>query len=208
MKSSALLADVLIDYRKRRGLSQEELAETAKLSLRTVQRLEKGQSVPRGYTLQNLSKALDIPIDLLSGADQESGTNLNEPGNSVDPSEETSSYVALMYLSAFSYLLLPGANILLPLLMRYRKRHNPVIQRAASQLLNFELVWTLVTYGGYFLLLAAQIGLIFYFQIVIVLAPLIFLFVLNLIHAPLLLIGAWKAKKGRYKGYAVGLRLF
>lgn len=140
MKPVSSLAGLLIDSRQRRGLSQEELANLAKLSLRTVQRLEKGQSIPRGYTLQTLSKALDIPIDVLSGTDQEIWTNLNESDDSVNPSEGTSSYVALMYLSAFSYLLLPGANILLPLLMRYRKRHNPVIQRAGSQLLNFELV--------------------------------------------------------------------
>jgi hypothetical protein len=65
-----------------------------------------------------------------------------------------------------------------------------------------------VTYGGYGLLLAAQIILILYFQVVIVLAPLVFLFSLNLLHAPLLLFGAWRARQGRYEGYPVGLRLF
>jgi uncharacterized Tic20 family protein len=113
-----------------------------------------------------------------------------------------------MYLSAFSYVLLPGANIVLPLVLRYRKRHVPEIQEAGSRLLNFEFVWTLVTYGGYLLLLAVQIGLILYFHIVMVLAPLIFLFSLHALHAPLLLLGAWRARQGRYAGYSVGIRLF
>jgi transcriptional regulator with XRE-family HTH domain len=208
MQSSSSLATTLITYRKRRGISQEELADLARLSLRTVQRLEKGETLPRGFTLQALAKALDLPVDALTTAEDESLIDQLESAASDSKPDEAPAYVALMYLSAFTYLILPGVNILLPLFMRYRKRHNPQIQEAGSRLLNFELVWTLVTYGGYLLLLAVQIGLILNFQIVIVWTPLVFLFLLNAIHAPLLLIGAWRARKGRYAGYPVGLRLF
>ena len=62
--SSASLATLLLTQRKRLGLSQEELAEAAKLSLRTVQRLEKGASLPRGFTWQALAHALQLPVEL------------------------------------------------------------------------------------------------------------------------------------------------
>jgi transcriptional regulator with XRE-family HTH domain len=218
------LATTLLAHRKRLGMSQEELAEAAQLSLRTVQRLEKGESLPRGFTLQALAQALRLPVEALTAAAEadvqpaapepeiEAVPN-PRPAPAIAPlagpaSEEAPTYVALMYLSAFSYVLLPGANIVLPLLLRYRKRHNPDIQAAGARLLDFELVWTLITWGGYFILLAVQIGLIFYFQVVMVLAPLAFLFLLHLLHAPLLLMGAWRARQGRYGGFPVGIRLF
>ena len=36
------------DVRKKKGLSQEELAESAKVNLRTIQRIENNESEPRG----------------------------------------------------------------------------------------------------------------------------------------------------------------
>ena len=211
---SSTLAATLVGHRKRLGMSQEELAEAAQLSLRTVQRLEKGETLPRGFTLQALAQALHLPVEELTAvADATPLPPEPVPAAVLPPapaptSEDVPTYVALMYLSAFSYVLLPGANIVLPLLLRYRKRHIPEIQAAGSRLLNFELVWTLVTWGGYFVLLAAQIGLILYAQVVMVLAPLIFLFTLHVLHAPLLLLAAWRARQGRYGGYPVGIRLF
>lgn len=214
--SSASLATLLIAQRKRLGLSQEELAEAAKLSLRTVQRLEKGDSLPRGFTLQALAHALQLPVEALTTFPDTAPLRplamppAEEPVEAATPiaPEDITRYVALMYLSALSYLVLPGANIVLPLFLRYRKRHVPQIQEAGSQLLNFELVWSVVTYGGYLVLLAAQIGLILTVHYVIVLAPLVFLFSLHLLHAPLLLFAAWRARQGRYRGYSVGIRLF
>jgi uncharacterized Tic20 family protein len=197
-------------------MSQEELAEAAKLSLRTVQRLEKGEAQARGFTLHALAQALDLPVEALTTVAEPGpvkSENAPQPvGSTPSPvaheREEIPAYVALMYLSAFSYVLLPGANILLPLWLRYRKRYVPQIQEAGSRLLNFELVWTLLTYGGFFLLLAVQIGLMLYSDIVLVMTPLIYLLVLNVIHAPLLLVAAWRARQGRYEGYPVGVRLF
>ena len=43
----------LKELRNRKGLSQEQLAEDSCLSLRTIQRIEKNETVPRGDTLKN-----------------------------------------------------------------------------------------------------------------------------------------------------------
>ena len=54
------------DLRNRKGFSQEQLAEESRLSLRTIQRIEKGESTPRGDTLPKLTRALGVtPDDLL-----------------------------------------------------------------------------------------------------------------------------------------------
>lgn len=210
MKEALTLAKKIVARRHLLGLSQENLAEAASLSLRTVQRIEKSETLPRGFTLQALAAALQLPVEDLTATPLISQAAAAEPAPAETGAtmETAATYVALMYLACFSYLLLPGANIALPLWLRYRKRHIPEIQEAGTRLLNFELVWTLVTYGGYLLLLATQIGLILYFHIVLVMAPLVFLFTLNLVHAPLLLAGAYRARQGRYGGYPVGLRLF
>ena len=68
MKEPLTLADKLIAHRQRRGLSQESLAEAANLSLRTVQRIEKGENIPRGVTLQALATALQLPVEALSSS--------------------------------------------------------------------------------------------------------------------------------------------
>ena len=47
------------------GYTQQVLAEKSNLSLRTIQRIESGATIPKGYTLKALSKALEIEPQLL-----------------------------------------------------------------------------------------------------------------------------------------------
>ncbi|WP_165821991.1 helix-turn-helix domain-containing protein [Hymenobacter edaphi] len=56
-------ADRIQTIRKSRGLSQEMLAEQSGVSLRTIQRVEQGDTVPRGHTLQALAAALGVALD-------------------------------------------------------------------------------------------------------------------------------------------------
>ena len=51
------------EIRKSKGLSQEELADTAKVNLRTIQRIENNVNNPSGKTLNLLCDALNIGID-------------------------------------------------------------------------------------------------------------------------------------------------
>uniref|UniRef100_UPI00321663EE helix-turn-helix domain-containing protein n=1 Tax=uncultured Draconibacterium sp. TaxID=1573823 RepID=UPI00321663EE len=53
------------ELRERKGLSQEELCENSGVSLRTIQRIENGESVPRGSTLKNIATSLNVSSDLL-----------------------------------------------------------------------------------------------------------------------------------------------
>lgn len=60
------LAQGVKELRKRKALSQDELAKSAGLSLRTVQRVENGETIPMGETLKRLAAILEVsPNELL-----------------------------------------------------------------------------------------------------------------------------------------------
>jgi len=57
------ISETIKQARKSKGLTQQELADRAKLSLRTVQRIERGAHEISGYSLQQISAILQIPIE-------------------------------------------------------------------------------------------------------------------------------------------------
>lgn len=63
----------LVEVRKSRGLTQLELSEKCDVSFRTIQRIEAGNVVPRGFTIKTLSAALDF--DFLKEFREVSSTN-------------------------------------------------------------------------------------------------------------------------------------
>ncbi|PIQ50196.1 MAG: DNA-binding protein [Cytophagales bacterium CG12_big_fil_rev_8_21_14_0_65_40_12] len=116
------------ELRKRKGLSQEELAEKASLSLRTIQRIESGETAPRGDTLKRLSKALDVsPDELLDWAEA-----------------EDRGYLALLYLSPLGMFLHPLLAIILPLILWiFKKDKVKGVNVAGKAILNFQITWLL-----------------------------------------------------------------
>lgn len=60
------IAQKLIKLRKDKGLTQEELAEKAKINLRTIQRIENSESEPRGKTLNLICEALETDAEFVT----------------------------------------------------------------------------------------------------------------------------------------------
>jgi transcriptional regulator with XRE-family HTH domain len=58
------LGAYITTLRNKKGLTQKELAEQCNVDIRTIQRIESGDVVPRMYTVNLLSKALGAQIDL------------------------------------------------------------------------------------------------------------------------------------------------
>src|SRR5271169_251223 len=56
----------IIELRKGRGLTQEELVEKCNISVRTLQRIETGEVTPRIYTLRTILFALDSDLEKIS----------------------------------------------------------------------------------------------------------------------------------------------
>lgn len=122
------LAIKIKDLRNRKGFSQEQLAEESKLSLRTIQRIEKGESIPRGDTLTKLTKVLGVtPDDILDWE-----------------ITEDKGYVQLLNWSALSFLILPLLGIIIPLAMWIFKREKiKFVDDTGKQIINFQITWVL-----------------------------------------------------------------
>ena len=57
------IGNKILEIRKSKGLTQEELAELSKVNLRTIQRIENNENEPRGKTLNLICDVLEIKRD-------------------------------------------------------------------------------------------------------------------------------------------------
>lgn len=119
------------ELRKQKAMSQEFLAEESGLSLRTIQRIENGETNPTGESLKRLSNAL----------------NLN-PDELIDWSvKEDKRYLTFLNLSALTFLFFPLLGILIPfILWTSRKGKIKNINKLGKDLINFEITWTLLLF--------------------------------------------------------------
>lgn len=124
-------------YRRKKGLTQEQLAELSGVTARTIQRIEKGDVVPHTQTLKMLAGCLDIDAELL----------MDDPEGNL-PALETagkSSIAPLFHLAALLGLSLPILNIILPFILWLVKRDElSEYDRQGRQVLNFHLSLSMV----------------------------------------------------------------
>ena len=125
------IASKIKQARIRKGMSQEELAELSGISLRTVQRIESEQNEPRGKTLQLICDTLQINIE-----------ELLDYGK-----KEDRQFLMFFHLSVLFGVFVPIGNIILPLVLWLTKKDKVVgLQRLGAKLLNFQIVWTLLSF--------------------------------------------------------------
>src|SRR6056297_762842 len=65
MKQPAL-GKKLSELRIAKGFTQEDLVEKCNISVRTIQRIERGEVTPRSYTIKTILAALDYDISKMS----------------------------------------------------------------------------------------------------------------------------------------------
>ena len=58
------IAKIFKDAREKQGLTQEEVAKKAKVSVNYYARIERADPMPRGDVVNRIAKALDIKINL------------------------------------------------------------------------------------------------------------------------------------------------
>jgi len=120
------------------GFSQEKLAEESGLSLRSIQRIENNQTVPRGDSLSRLSAALNVPLDTLTGY-----RNLQQTEKSVELKEDPKILLLIM-LSAFGYLINPLIGILVPAIVWFLFKNSTSGAHAIGlKIIRLELVFCL-----------------------------------------------------------------
>ncbi|QEE48776.1 helix-turn-helix domain-containing protein [Flavobacterium alkalisoli] len=121
----------IAEIRKQKGLTQEEVAEIARINLRTLQRIEKEETEPRGNSLKGICEALEINIE-----------DLVDYGKTEDRT-----YLVYMHLSVMSSVVIPLGNIILPLILWLNKRDRIVsVAGQGKNILNFQIFWTVCFY--------------------------------------------------------------
>lgn len=142
-----ILGAKIKELRISKGYSQEYLSETAQLSLRTVQRIENGETEARGDTLNRLAKALEVSISELTGLEP---TAVNNNG-----------YVALMNLSALIFLAiirLPFLSFIAPLLLwLYKRDEFKDVNEQGKTIVNFQITWSCISTISLLLVFASNI---------------------------------------------------
>ncbi len=131
------------EQRIRMGFSQEKLAEISGLSIRTIQRIENGETEARGDSLIRLSQSLEVSTQEL-----------------IDKELiEDESIITIMNLSQFGFMVYPVLGALLPLIIWILKRDKiKDVNKVGKMILNFQITWII----GLFIIF---IGTIFRFRI-------------------------------------------
>ena len=189
MKNSKL-SERVTELRNRKGFSQEVLAEDSGLSLRTIQRIENGETTPRGDTLQRIAKGLGVTSEEL-----------------IDwKLEKNDSYLALLNISALSFIIFPLLGIIIPIVMWISKRKEvSKVDKIGKQVINFQITWCLFIFLIY---IFSFLSFMFHLSIFPRITPFrilmtgAFLFLFNIIQV---IINTLKVKKGRHVRYYLSI---
>lgn len=122
------LRENLIYQRKLKGLTQEDLADKTTVGVRTIQRIEKGETQPHLQTVKLLAIGLNVEV--------------NELLSLENPNEETiqRKWMLLFHGISFLGLIIPFGNILFPLFLWIHKADdNSIYDAHGRAVVNFHL---------------------------------------------------------------------
>lgn len=116
------MKSVVQQLRESKNLTQTELAEKSKLSLRTIQRIEAG-NIPKGFTLKTLASVFEVEAETL--------TSTPEKAN-VDRAK-------LINLSTLSGLIIPFGGIIFPFIL-LRKTTDPANREIGKNIVSLQII--------------------------------------------------------------------
>jgi transcriptional regulator with XRE-family HTH domain len=101
----------IVELRKAKGLTQEELVERCNINVRTIQRIEAGEVTPRSYTIKSIMGALGYDFSTIPVAEEEQTAD--------DVPSHNNGFLKTAFLVGILYLmlaLLEGIMDFLPIL--------------------------------------------------------------------------------------------
>lgn len=132
--------------REQKNLTQEELSEKSKISVRTIQRIEAGTE-PKGHTLRALALALEIEEASLQDSIETTETSV-EVAQEIIPEVKEEGQIEINYslikiinLSSLLFTLLPPLNIFVPLLLMFTMKQRNSLAR---QIISVQMIWTVM----------------------------------------------------------------
>lgn len=149
----------ILSARLQKGLTQEELAELAGLSVRTIQRIEAGDTAPRSYTIKAIAAALGQNFD-----------ELTKPPIETLPAAPISflydrHFLRLFNLSCFSFLVIPWVHFIIPNYLL--KKENNLQQKtidASRSMIRQQVYWVVSFHCLLLLTLAYNLIQVFTFN--------------------------------------------
>lgn len=130
-----LIGEKIKTLRNSKGYSQDHLSALAQLNLRTVQRIECGETEPRGDTLNRLAKALEVAIDEFIVTDTVS-----------DDSKGNLSLLNLLGLGCLVYNI-PFIGLMLPMFYWLAKKNEFADAKTeAHKIINFQVTMAVLQF--------------------------------------------------------------
>lgn len=121
----------ILEIRNRKGLTQEKLSDLSKINLRTLQRIEKGTTVPRSDTLNNICQVLEVNVE-----------DILDYGRKSDLK-----FIKYFHLSVLICLFFPPGSIILPLVLWLTKRDKIIgLNEQGINVMNFQILWSIFFY--------------------------------------------------------------
>jgi transcriptional regulator with XRE-family HTH domain len=76
--AKAMIATLVKDGRLAKGYTQKELSELSNISIRSIQRIENGEIIPRSYTIKTIAEIIGVPFEEFIKATQKENIVLTE----------------------------------------------------------------------------------------------------------------------------------
>jgi XRE family transcriptional regulator, regulator of sulfur utilization len=150
----------IILARQQKGYTQEELATLTRLSIRTIQRIESGESIPRSFTLKAIAKALDQPYEQLMANETEVFT-----APTSGSKEAIRYFLQLFNLSCFSFIVVPWVHFLIPYYLL--KKQNNLNERAIEwgrKIIRRQIYWVVALHLFMLITLAYNLMVVYIFH--------------------------------------------
>ncbi len=126
----------LANYRRIKGLSQQQLADVSGVSARTIQRIESGKVEAHPATLKMLADALEVETEELTVNEQLPESPEIKNGDKIKP---------VFHILALIGLFFPVFNIILPgIFWFFKKDESPDYDLEGKSIVNFQITMSLL----------------------------------------------------------------
>lgn len=148
------LQQKITEARKHKGFTQDELADRANVTVRTIQRIESGDTIPRNYTLKAIAQALDLSFEELVATNGDVLSSDNKTDTEADIH-----FLKILNLSSFAYLVIPYVHFLIPSwLLKRKKDASPAVRTIARKIIRRQIYWVIALHLAFFSVLAYNLA--------------------------------------------------
>lgn len=140
----------LKEFRTKGGMTQQELADHSGISIRTIQRMERGLALGSPHTIRALAKSLNISnqelivVTELNENAIEQNVSLHEDIRQVHPRTATMNLtkVRLLNFSILSVLILPFGNIIVPVILFFLNKKDANVNTIGRKIISVQIIVT------------------------------------------------------------------